>query len=320
VIELWYDASREARSLCLEGQSPSNRTACVATEAIQQHQESAEPGKSCECSGGRECGCESCRAKHKGAWVYALGTIGFRFPAISIEKELTQAISRGDAKGLTDPQAFREALVRPENRYLVRQLCWVLSVEHVPTYILTPRDPADYLLLVEALRPNPSPVDLDVVIGMRGPTAPPQACAGLQVPVVAFDQLYSFDRESLLSSIPHPENTPADRFRPMAEEVLQRIIEVVGNTGATDEHRALNYLAVRYPAIYHRAAEEFSQNASLSSVDVRPSALSGARRIVDVIFGYTNRSTDVVTKFAVRVDVTDEFPFLVSKLSAYFDH
>jgi len=292
----------------------------VATEAIQQHQESAEPGKSCECSGGRECGCESCRAKHKGAWVYALGTIGFRFPAISIEKELTQAISRGDAKGLTDPQAFREALVRPENRYLVRQLCWVLSVEHVPTYILTPRDPADYLLLVEALRPNPSPVDLDVVIGMRGPTAPPQACAGLQVPVVAFDQLYSFDRESLLSSIPHPENTPADRFRPMAEEVLQRIIEVVGNTGATDEHRALNYLAVRYPAIYHRAAEEFSQNASLSSVDVRPSALSGARRIVDVIFGYTNRSTDVVTKFAVRVDVTDEFPFLVSKLSAYFDH
>jgi len=102
--------------------------------------------------------------------------------------------------------------------------------------------------------------------------------------------------------------------------VLQRIIEVVGNTGATDEHRALNYLAVRYPAIYHRAAEEFSQNASLSSVDVRPSALSGARRIVDVIFGYTNRSTDVVTKFAVRVEVTDEFPFLVSKLSAYFDH
>jgi hypothetical protein len=292
----------------------------MATEASERREESPEPGTCCTGSGGQECGCESCRAQRKPTWVYALGTIGFRFPGISIEKELTQAISRGDAKGLTDPQAFREALSRPENRYLVRQLCWVFSVEHVPTYILTPRDPADYLSLVEALRPNPSPTDLDVVIGMRGPTAPPQACAGLQVPVVVFDQLYSFDRDSLLASLPRPEHTPADRFKPMAEEVLQRIIDMVGNTGAADEHRALNYLAVRYPEIYQRAAEEFSQNSSLSRVEVRPSALSGARRIVDVIFGYTNRSTDVVTKFAVRVDVTDEFPFLVSKLSPYFDH
>jgi len=28
----------------------------------------------------------------------------------------------------------------------------------------------------------------------------------------------------------------------------------------------------------------------------------------------------VVSKQAVRVDVTDEFPFLVTKLSPYFDH
>ena len=30
------------------------------------------------------------------------------------------------------------------------------------------------------------------------------------------------------------------------------------NAGATDEHRALNYLAVRYPAIYAKAAEAFA--------------------------------------------------------------
>ena len=290
------------------------------TEQYEHHEESAESGKSCGCSGGHDCGCESCKAKSKGGgWVYALGTISLRFRSISIEKELTQAISRGDAKGLTDPQAFRDALSRPENRYLVRQLCWVFSVEHVETYILAPRDPADYGLLVEALRPNPSPADLDVVIGMRGPTAPPQACGGLQVPVVVFDQLYSFDRDSLLKSIPNPEDKKASQFKPMAEEVLTRIMEVTGNSGARDGDRALNYLAVRDPAIYHRAAEEFSRNSGLSCVDVQPSALSGARRIVDVIFGYTNRTTDVVSKFRVRVDVTDEFPFLVSKLSPYFD-
>jgi hypothetical protein len=40
---------------------------------------------------------------------------------------------------------------------------------------------------------------------------------------------------------------------------------------------------------------------------------------VDVIFTYTNRNTDVDEKFAVRVDVTDKFPFLVTKLSPYYD-
>jgi hypothetical protein len=34
---------------------------------------------------------------------------------------------------------------------------------------------------------------------------------------------------------------------------------------------------------------------------------------------YTNRQTDVTKKFFVRVNVTEEFPFLVTKLSPYFD-
>ena len=54
---------------------------------------------------------------------------------------------------------------------------------------------------------------------------------------------------------------------------------------------------------------------SLTGVDVRPSLLSGTRRIVDVIFAYANRSE----KFFVRVDVTEEFPFLVTKMSPYYD-
>jgi len=91
------------------------------------------------------------------------------------------------------------------------------------------------------------------------------------------------------------------------------------NAGATDEHRALNYLAMRYPAIYATAADQFARNASLAGVEVRPSALSGARRIVEVIFSFTNRSTDVVEKMFTRVDVTEEFPFLVTKMSPYFD-
>ncbi len=52
---------------------------------------------------------------------------------------------------------------------------------------------------------------------------------------------------------------------------------------------------------------------------MRLSPLSGTRKIVDVIFSYTNRNTDFTEKFFVRMDVTEEFPFLVTKLSPYYD-
>jgi hypothetical protein len=53
---------------------------------------------------------------------------------------------------------------------------------------------------------------------------------------------------------------------------------------------------------------------------VRPSRLSGTRTIVDVVFSYTDRKTDVTDKQFVHVDVTEEFPFLVTRLSPYIDH
>jgi len=91
------------------------------------------------------------------------------------------------------------------------------------------------------------------------------------------------------------------------------------NAGSTDEHRAMNYLAVRYPAIYIKTAQEFEGNSSLASIDVLPSRLNGVRKIVDVVFTFINRNTDVAEKFFTRVDVTETFPFLVTKMSPYYD-
>jgi hypothetical protein len=253
------------------------------------------------------------------SYVYAIGRIEPRFPRPSVEKEFAQAIGRTEAAGLTDRQAFQKVLSERQNRYLARQLCWVMTIEGLETYILTPRDPTDLDLLVEALRPNPTSIDLDIVIGVKGPIAPPELCNGLMVPILVFDQIYSFDRESFIKSIPRPEKIPAKDFGPAAEELFDRIMQMTDNAGATDEHRALNYLAVRYESVYANAAEAFARNASLTAVDVRMSPLSGTRKIVEVIFSYTNRNTDVTEKFFVRVDVTEEFPFLVTKLSPYYD-
>jgi len=253
------------------------------------------------------------------SFVYALGRIETAFPNLAAEKEFAQAAGRAETSGKTDQQTFHAVLSKRENRYLVRQLCWVLSIQGLETYILQPRDPADFDLLVDAIRPAPSPNDIDVVIGLRGPIAPPEMCNGLMVPIVAFDQIYSFDRAALIKAIPRPEKVTAAQFGPAAEEVFDRIMQLTDNAGATDDHRALNFVAMRYHAIYAKAAEQFARDSSLTGVEVRPSPLSSTRNIVDIIFAYTNRNSDFTEKFCVRCDVTEEFPFLVTKLSPYYD-
>jgi PatG C-terminal len=268
-------------------------------------------------TGNGECGCGGMASSTPLSFVYAIGKIEPRFPSASVEKEFAQATGRAETVGLTDREALHEVLC--QNRYLARLLCYVLTIGCLETYILQPRNPIDFDLLVEAIRPAASPMDIDIVIGVRGPIAAPQMCNGLMVPIVAFDQIYSFERNRLISSIPRPEEMVADQFTRVCEEVFDRIMQIADNAGATDEHRALNYLVVRYPAIYAKVAEEYARDFALTGMEARLSSLSSTRRIVEVIFSFTNRNTDFTEKFFVRVDVTEEFPFLVTKLSSYFD-
>lgn len=296
--------------------APSTRAAELMEPVVPSSREAKDPITSptcATCAGGGQPGGEA--SQH---FVYAVGRIEPRFPSASLEKEFAQAAGRADTSGLTDREVTHAVLSAREHRYLVRQMCWVMTIEGMDTYILVPRDPADFDLLVDTLRSTPGPADLDCVIGAYGPIAPPEMC-GLMVPIVAFDQIYSFDRDSLVKSIPRPSTITAKDFDPAAAELFDRIMQIADNAGATDEHRALNYLAMRYHAIYASAADAFARNASLTSVDVARSRLSVTRNVLDVIFSYTGRTTDATEKLFVRVDVTDEFPFLVTKLSPYYD-
>lgn len=269
--------------------------------------------------------CPTCGVAHLAAstvphdidypFVYAIGRVQHSFATMGDEREFAQVTGRGDAYGLTDQQALHRALA--EHRYLARRGCYVLTIGGVETYILQPRDPVDVDLLVEAVRPKPSPLDLDVVVGVRGPIATADTCNGLMVPIVYFDQLYSFDRATLQKSLPRPKNVAQTAFDATAEELMDRILQLADNAGSTDEDRALNYLAVRYERIYSATAEAHQRNQSVTSIEVRPAALTGSRRLVDVVFSYTDRGTDVVDRWAVRVDVTEQFPYLVTKFSPY---
>jgi hypothetical protein len=159
-------------------------------------------------------------------FVYALGRIEPRFRSLAVEKEFSQVVGQNDNRGLTDRQALRAVITEPANRYLVRELCWVFLIEGLETYVLVPRDSRDLDLLAESVRPEAGGEDIDVVIGRLGPVAPPEACDGLGVPIVVFDQLYSFDRGSLVESIPRPDSIPQKQFRSAAGEVFDRIMQM----------------------------------------------------------------------------------------------
>jgi hypothetical protein len=99
-------------------------------------------------SEGRGCGCGGAAGLSPNgtgsvSYVYAIGRVEARFPNLSTEKEFAQATGRADTAGKTDQQTFHAVLSKRENRYLVRQLCWVLSIQGLETYLLMPRDPAD---------------------------------------------------------------------------------------------------------------------------------------------------------------------------------
>ena len=63
------------------------------------------------------------------SYVYAIGRVEARFPNLAAEKEFAQATGRTDTAGKTDQQTFHAVLSKRENRYLVRQLCWVLTIQ-----------------------------------------------------------------------------------------------------------------------------------------------------------------------------------------------
>jgi hypothetical protein len=249
------------------------------------------------------------------SYVYAIGNIEIRFPSLGVEKEFAQVTGRSDTAGLTDQQTLQTVLSEPSNRYLTRLVCWVLTIEGLDTYILTPREASDYDQLIASVRSNPSRQDRDVIIGVRGTLAPPSLCNGLTVPMVGFSQIYSFDQNAFVEAVPVPEGQNETQFRATVNEIFERILKVADNAGATDEHRALNYLATRYPALYRLSSERFLAGYSLTAFETAPSRLSGARNMINVNLIFTNRETQVPERYSVRVDVTEEFPFLASPLT-----
>ncbi|MET8830444.1 hypothetical protein ABZX40_33715 [Streptomyces sp. NPDC004610] len=252
--------------------------------------------------------------EHHHPYVFAIGQIRARSRDPGVEKEFTQAVGAADTKGLTTDEVLREVLARPENRYLARQMQYVLTIQGVETYDVVPRYPEDFDKLIAAVRPAPTSLDLDVVVGLRDPHPAADSCSGLALPVLEFQQLYSFDRPSLFTAIEKPDGMSAKRFRSTADEVLTKILQITENAGATPEDRAANFVACRYAAVYLKTFEAFTDDYALTSIEVRPATVGADQGVMSFTVSYTSRTTDLTENYSVLVSTRYLNPYLLTRL------
>ena len=106
---------------------------------------------------------------------------------------------------------------------------------------------------------------------------------------------------------------------PIFEDLVEATMQAAAEGGAQDEHRALSYLVSSYPTIYVKAAEAYKRNFLAAELEIRPSDVKDDRKIMDVIFSFTNYETNVIEKYHVNVDVARESPTLVTDWAEYHD-
>ena len=276
------------------------------------------PGGACTCN----------EAGGLSGFVYAIGTIEAEYPNVAIEREMQTLaqhlgvdveLDRNQPTRQTEDRRWQYAVLSANpklTRHLARQLRWRLTVEDFPVFVLNPSEPDLLGDLIEALnRPKyrerkgeprgkrsskaktseidllPGPADdVDVVVGVAGA----QTGDGISVLV---DHIFQVDRAQFV-----PGGIPC--FSQFAD-----------NRGLTDEDRAYNFLTARY-----KLPLEEVKGLYLSGMRVVPSRLGpgvGPSRIVRAIYTFENDTIE--REYFVRVDVTHEFPMIVSAWQEYMD-
>lgn len=261
-------------------------------------------------------------------WAYAIGQIVPQFPDLGVEKEFAQLSGGAAARpgGLLETDELIAVLREPDNAYLARQLCWVFRAGDHEAFTLACRDDAEARRLVEALPPaDRAEQTVQVVIGAVGVPAAGTPCASAGLPAVSIDHHLAFSVDEFLDALAAEEQggkgkgpKPDDRFRAVARDLFARLTRRSDNRGLADEHRALNYIALRYPPLYRLTADANADNKALVDAQARH-AHSSNRRLIAVRLVFRGRRTDLVERYQCLVDVTDRFPFLAAPLGVVYD-
>lgn len=266
--------------------------------------------------------CEECAARAEAAveqLIYAIGTLDVRFPTVGVEREFQQR-ERAMPGELPAGRGERLAHVLRANPHLWSRVCFVFSVGNVPAYIVTPSGQHVFHRMVEAVAGEAGSDAFAVLIGRRVGTAAPASCGGLLAPMIICDQLYPSKVEEWVEELGtrlegalKKKDFEKKRFSTIAREVFHRVVQSTENIGSLDSHRALNFVLVQHPGLALSAYER--SNSMLDRIETRIVQGTDLRRIVAVILTFVDRATGVPERTFCRVDVTEEWPFLIDGAS-----
>ena len=263
-------------------------------------------------------------APAKSGYVYAIGRIRPFFPTLDVEKEYKQLITKEIAANSKNEDALLRNVLT-ENPFLARAMGWAFLIENVNTYVLGPRTERELNQFVKSIPLEPpTEVTFDVIVGALDP-AVTRGLGDGSLPGVTVDNTVQMQLSGLVAKVIEALQDQGVSPLPTSAQittVFNDLLQLADNTGDADEHRALNYVSVCYPDIYGTPSPggpDTPATSFFSGAEARPSPLGGGRSIIDVILSYTNPTTGLVTKNYTSVDVTGEFPFLVTPYQRYFE-
>ncbi len=267
-------------------------------------------------------GCRCSAPTQPPSFIYAVGVLRPTFPNLSVEKEFLKAAA---VVGISPPEGYYEVFSYESNRflYIAQKMCWLLQIGGVDTYYLQPRSSDELKAMIDCLGAGAQP-PVTVVLGRRGPVAPPSVC-GLELPVVLEQQIYPFDVDQMMADLKAEHGVD-----PHAIAGILRSLEIKPNAGASAGDRALNYLGFRYYQLYLKAdamhrgqvtgggqSPASASDLYLRQVRTESDGEHPGRQVVNIIFEFQDKRTGEQFFYFCSVDVTQLFPFVTHPLRTY---
>jgi hypothetical protein len=270
-------------------------------------------------------------------FVYVNGFVKAEFDNLGLEREFERNIASCDSEGqhtlympentdsvLKDKQWYEDRerclftyLSQPKNRYIARLMKWsIINSYNDEIYRLKP-DPQHLNALIAALELNNKDAPRAInVIGTH------QMLAQEALPCIHINKVESISPSSLVQKI---QTQHAGFNSGKLKNVIGDILSLAENNGDSDHDRALNYALYHnlelymgsYEIIYnHAGGNNERQVAQLNNVTVL-SEVYGERKIAKVVFDFQNVQSSVGQHWYCAVDVTDDYPFLLTKFKRF---
>jgi hypothetical protein len=274
----------------------------------------------------------------QGQFVYAIGRLSPQFQSVDVEKEFAHLAAEVEAPEVSEHHRLKAVLQQDDNLYLAHHICWVFTSQGIDSFAIVPRDNHDARQLVDAFVPASDEDVINVAVGGPAPTPPLWDWSSSGLRLISADQILTFTLNEFLDALEldaletsdgdgdseggsdrrrNRRDRRADR-RAAMRELFFRLTRRADNQGLTDAHRALNYAALRYPALYRTTLQALDNGKALMGVETRPAA-SSDRRLVSVRLTFRDHHTQIIERYSCAIDVTGEFCFLAAALSPTYD-